>query len=360
MAIKERDPFFDNARFLLVFLVVLGHFVSPIRSDYLLLQEVNNFIGLFRMPALILVTGYFAKSFNKPGYIEKITKKILVPYLIFQFFIGLYYYNLYDYSVFNFDFLQPQYTLWYMLSLFIWNMLLFIFTKIKYPLLFAVLIGVLIGYSENAGGYLSIQRTLTFFPFFLIGFYLKKEHFGLLKLPKAKIISAVVLVFVWWSFYNLFDTAEAERWITGVYSYSAMNYIRFDIGLVQLIVYALSLLGGIAFLTFIPKRKTFFTSLGTKTAYIYILHAVIIRTFYEYYFADMIQNSNWHMYMVPLYALVLTLVLGSKPIVFLTRPFIEGKIIDYLMKPLRFLIKISKRNNKVIDKISNLINKKAA
>lgn len=362
MSLKQRDPFFDNARFLLVFLVVLGHFIAPIRSDYTFLKEANNFIGLFRMPALILITGYFAKSLNKPGFIEKITKKILVPYLIFQFFTGFYYYHLYGYTTLNVDFLTPQYTLWFMLSLFIWNMLLFIFTKIKYPLFFAILTGVLIGYSDNAGHFLTIQRTFTLFPFFLIGFYLKKEHFDLLKIPKVKIISAVGLVFVWLAFNNLFDPSEAERWVSGNFSYNAMGYIRFDIGLLQLIVYALSLIGGLAFLTFVPKKKTFFTSLGTKTAYIYILHAFIIRTFYEYYFTDLLENSTWQIYMIPLYVFILMIILASKPIVLLMRPFIEGRIVDYMMKPCRMIIRImnDKNNLKIIDKISNLINKKAS
>ncbi|MDQ0352386.1 fucose 4-O-acetylase-like acetyltransferase [Alkalibacillus filiformis] len=331
---KTRDPFIDNARFILVALVVAGHFFSPIRNDYQIIYDLNNILGLFRMPALIILTGFLSKGFMKPGYIEKITKKILIPYLVFQFAVGAYYYWLFDYSTLNIDFLRPQYTLWFLLSLFIWNLLLFVFTRIKYPLLIAVVIGVLIGYSDGAGHYLSIHRTFVFFPFFLIGFYMRKEHFEFFKVPSAKIYGLIGFVVVWFALGYFFTPGEALTWIQGRTPYEEMGYIRWDIGLGRLLIYALSLIIGFAFLTFVPKNKTFFTHLGIRTAYIYILHAAVIRTLYEFYLDDWV-NELWHYFAILLFSFILALILGSKPVVWLTKPFIEGKIVDYILFPLR-------------------------
>ncbi len=61
----QRDPYLDNARFLLVSLVVLGHMLSPVRGEHELIYKFNNLLSLFRMPALIFVTGFFAKSYYK-------------------------------------------------------------------------------------------------------------------------------------------------------------------------------------------------------------------------------------------------------------------------------------------------------
>ena len=46
------------------------------------------------MPAFILVSGFFAKGFYQKGYISKITKKLILPYLIFQLIYSIYYYFL--------------------------------------------------------------------------------------------------------------------------------------------------------------------------------------------------------------------------------------------------------------------------
>ena len=334
--VKARDPFIDNARFLLVFLVVVGHFFSPIRRDYELIYDLNNIMGLFRMPALIMLTGFLSKGFMKPGYIEKIFKKILVPYLIFQFILGYYYIFLYDKQTFYIDFLRPQYTLWFLLSLFIWNMLLFIFTRIKFPILIAIIIGVLIGYSSGAGHYVSLHRTLVFFPFFLLGFYMKKEHLNWFKKPVAKIFAIFAFIIAWFVLDYLFTQTEALRWIYGQRNYVAMGYVRMDIGLVRLLIYGLSLMVAFGFLAFVPKKRTFFTHLGMRTAYIYILHAAIIRTLYKYYLNDWI-TEVWHLWMILIFALILTIILATKPVVFLTKPLIEGKIVDYIMKPIKTL-----------------------
>ena len=339
---KTRDPFYDNARFLLVMFVVIGHFFSPIRSNYEIIEELNNMLSLFRMPALILITGFFSKGFLRPGYIEKIFKRILIPYLIFQFAFGYYYYFLYDRSEVNIDFLNPQYTLWFLLSLFIWNMLLFIFTRIKYPILIAFLIGIIIGYSDRAGFYFSIHRTFVFFPFFLLGFYLRKEHFEWVKKAPAKIFGIVGFIIVWFVVDNLFTTREASLWFSGRYSYDAMEYIRWDIGLVRALIYVLSLIVAFSFLAFVPKKKTFFTSLGMRTAYIYILHAAIIRTLYEYYLNDWV-SELWHYYVILIFGILLSFILASRPVVFLTKPFITGSIADFAMRPISKVTKVIKK-----------------
>jgi fucose 4-O-acetylase-like acetyltransferase len=93
-ALKERDYYFDNAKFLLIFLVVFGHLISPVKDQSELVYTIYNFIYTFHMPAFILISGYFTKGFFKKGYLRKILKKVLIPYIIFQVVYSFYYYNL--------------------------------------------------------------------------------------------------------------------------------------------------------------------------------------------------------------------------------------------------------------------------
>lgn len=67
----SRDSYFDNAKFLLIFLVVFGHIIRSYIHDNDALLHIYKFIYTFHMPAFILISGYFAKGFNRPGYVKK-------------------------------------------------------------------------------------------------------------------------------------------------------------------------------------------------------------------------------------------------------------------------------------------------
>ncbi|PSL40737.1 fucose 4-O-acetylase-like acetyltransferase [Planomicrobium soli] len=290
------------------------------------------------MPALIVITGFLSKNFNRPGYIEKTVKTLLVPYMIFQIIFAYYYYLLYNKNVFTFDFFQPQFTMWFILSLFIWKCLLFIFTKIKHPLLWAIVVGVGIGYVESAGHYMNVQRTLTYFPFFMLGFYLKKEHFEIAKKRSARLVGFVIFAILW-VVVTQFPAGEVQSWLAAHRSYVTNGHGQWYIGLKQLMFYSFSLLAGFAFLSFVPQRKTFFTHMGRRTAYIYILHGAIVRTLYVYVIEPEEFTTVWHYFQLPVYAIVLVLVLGSKPVNITMKFLIEGNIVDYVSAPIKWLAK---------------------
>src|SRR3954454_11961298 len=77
---KSRSKYFDNAKFILIFLVVFGHMISPYKDQDKVLFTLYSVIFLFHMPAFILISGYFAKGYRKKGYLLKTVQKILVPY----------------------------------------------------------------------------------------------------------------------------------------------------------------------------------------------------------------------------------------------------------------------------------------
>ncbi|WP_395966755.1 acyltransferase family protein, partial [Brevundimonas diminuta] len=60
-AAKPRIAVWDNARFLLIVLVVIGHAISTVRTDSQLGFALYAYIYLFHMPAMILLSGMFSR-----------------------------------------------------------------------------------------------------------------------------------------------------------------------------------------------------------------------------------------------------------------------------------------------------------
>ena len=61
MSVKTRVALWDNARFALIVLVVIGHLISTVRTDTQLGFGLYAYIYLFHMPAMIALSGLFAK-----------------------------------------------------------------------------------------------------------------------------------------------------------------------------------------------------------------------------------------------------------------------------------------------------------
>ena len=74
----KRNAFFDNARVLLIFLVVFGHMLQPFIDGSRGLHTLYIWIYTFHMPAFILLSGFFAKGSGDKGYIMKSCKKIII------------------------------------------------------------------------------------------------------------------------------------------------------------------------------------------------------------------------------------------------------------------------------------------
>ena len=58
----ERLSLWDNAKFILMTLVVIGHFADTYESSSVLLRGVTLFLYSFHMPAFIFISGLFCKS----------------------------------------------------------------------------------------------------------------------------------------------------------------------------------------------------------------------------------------------------------------------------------------------------------
>ena len=81
---NQRNYFIDNAKFLLMVLVVVGHF--GLKQFYLpQIKHITYFIYVFHMPCFIFISGFLAKRMNVGGKlrIEKIIT-IIFLYILFK------------------------------------------------------------------------------------------------------------------------------------------------------------------------------------------------------------------------------------------------------------------------------------
>lgn len=320
---KNRLSYFDNAKFFLIFLVVFGHIIRPFIDDSDTMLTIYKFVYTFHMPAFILISGYLAKGFNKKGYVSKIAKKLILPYLIFQGIYSVYYFAIAKQGASVLDPLDPHWSLWFLISLFFWNVFLFGATKLspKWALFVAFTLGITIGYFDNISNYLSLSRTFVFFPLFLIGFYLKKEHFTIITKPNVRVVAVLLLAVTFVSYFYLdFD----YEWLFGSKPYSQFGELSIFNAFIRMGFYTLTLITSLSFLSLIPTKHAFYTEWGTRTFYVYLLHGFIIQFMRN---SEVIQwlGDYQSITLLTLLSILLTAVLSTRVVKELTSPIIELK-----------------------------------
>ncbi|MGH3747645.1 MAG: acyltransferase family protein, partial [Micromonosporaceae bacterium] len=80
---RPRVALLDNAKFLLIFLVVVGHAVelTPATPTG---DAIYVWIYTFHMPAFVLIAGYLSRSFDGSAErVHRLLTTVVAPYLIF-------------------------------------------------------------------------------------------------------------------------------------------------------------------------------------------------------------------------------------------------------------------------------------
>ncbi|AJC96558.1 acyltransferase family protein [Staphylococcus hyicus] len=272
----KRDAFFDNARALLIFLVVFGHLIQPYTDAHPAVNALYLTIYSFHMPAFLFISGYFSKNVGRVGYLEKVGKKLLGPYLIFFTFFSIYYFISGKNSSIDLDPFDPVFALWFLLTLFCFNVIIVIVKNYKwtYVLPIAILIAVLAGFSSNIDGYLSWSRTLVFFPIFYIGYILGENFSKIIRWKKLVPLSFFTL-FTFFIVYYIHPIDSS--WLLGSSPYantSGWNVLLSP--LKRLTLYLIIFTTLFAFLNLVPQQRQKWTYIGSRTMYVYLLHGLFI------------------------------------------------------------------------------------
>ena len=271
---KEREYLFDNYRFFLIFLVVVGHFVEPCFKNSLIISAMRGFIFSFHMPAFIFISGYFSKSVES---LRKLIQKLLIPYFVYE----ILYYLLYTYVIHKETKLYlayPKFTLWYLAALFVWRFLTPWIRKIPYYLPLSFLAGLLIGFSE-LDNFLTIPRIVYFYPFFLAGTCFTTEYVTQIRhrFRRASCI-AVGGLSLGTLLALLCIYTSTIRICHGRYSYASMGLNATEGILTRILCYLVSFGFLFFFMILLPKTQTAFSYIGQRTLPVYIFHGLLFQT----------------------------------------------------------------------------------
>lgn len=268
---KQRDYLFDNYKVLLIYLVVVGHFIESSTKGSPFLLELKWFLVSFHMPAFLFISGYFSK---KQMPLRKIVQKLLVPYLVYE----LLYYLLY--TVFlgkdtSLALLRPKFTLWFLLALFFYRLATPYVKKLPGYLLLSVAAGLLIGCTD-LDNFLTIPRALVFYPFFLAGTLWKRDWLTRLRTPAVRLLAAAGLfAVVCFLFTDRWHHTLTVKIFYGRYSYEAMGQSIPEGMLIRLICYLISAVMILLLGILITERKTACSYLGNRTMPIYLFHGML-------------------------------------------------------------------------------------
>ena len=192
--IKELDSF----KGFLIFIVVFGHFLLPLKeSPYPLFSRSFYLIYSFHMPAFVFLSGYFGYSgWKKRGTNFRSLLSYVFLYLFMQGMLHVCDIFFYGSTRIFPDFWHASSTPWYILALIFWNVAMLpaeLFLRrregkeITVYLLFLILLSVPLSFLEvgrTLKDFLALDRTLSFAPFYYLGFLAKCYGFSFQKIYK--------------------------------------------------------------------------------------------------------------------------------------------------------------------------------
>lgn len=300
---------------------MFGHIIQPLTTESELLSVIYHFIYFFHMPAIILISGFFAKGSRHPKYLFSLIRKLIIPYIIFQAIYTVYYYLIND-SSWKTSLFEPHWSLWFLLSLFCWHIMLIGFKKLSpvVGIFVAILLGLAVGYVDQIGHDYSLSRTFVFFPFFLTGYWLTKEQLFRVKSRRYRLISLVIILMAIGLI--AFIPPFPSGWLYGSLSYAELGQPLIG-GMIRFLVYMIAFLLVFSIYAWVPKQEALFTRFGQQTIYVYLLHGLFVQFFRE---NNTIQiGSIQEFFLVMLLTLAIVLLLSSKPIFISFQPIIETK-----------------------------------
>ncbi len=281
---NKRISYYDNLKFILIFFVVLGHFLL-IQLNFKLSLSIFLFIYSFHMPLFVFITGFLGKKIEDENGKFRINKvfSLLIIYFIFKLlccFICLIFKVPFEQSFF-----VEQECPWYLLAFALWMIITYILKNIKpkYLLIFSILFALLVGYDTKVGDFLCTSRIIVFYPYFLLGYYLSKDNMkkviDFMKARKMKIISFIVLITMIIVFYIFANNLSFLKTIfTGrnCYAYLETPFdIPFKGAVMRAFSFVLAIITSLCLMALIPTRKRFYTVFGSRTMQVYVLHYLI-------------------------------------------------------------------------------------
>lgn len=327
MEAKERVSLWDNAKFLLIFLVVLGHFADYYTKDSLNMRRLFLFIYLFHMPAFIFISGLFSKNTVNHKRYRKVFEYFFI-YLFIRMFLFVTRSLCYG-EVAKFSLFPSTGVSWYIFALAVFILITMCLKDLNrtYFLIFAVVLACFTGYDSSVGSEFALSRIIVYYPFFLAGYYMEQEKLvTILKKKHITAVSAVVFAIFAFFIYRYIDRIYWVRpLLTGQNPFGSLKqYYKYGMFL-RFAYYLVVFLLIFCLISLIPQRNSIFTVWGQRSLQVYALHFGFCYLIFGNMRLDLILDKlfSGHKWILPAAFLVT---------VFLSLKFWE-KVLNFFVKP---------------------------
>jgi fucose 4-O-acetylase-like acetyltransferase len=336
---RVRTPLWDNARFVAITLVIVGHATLELISKSDPAYSVYLFVYLFHVPVFVAVSGHFAQSSRlHASDLRKLIRQLVVPYLVFEtIWTGIHWAIS---GTLSLDYTTAWWTLWFLVALVVWRLLLPLLVALRFPMTISLVLSVAAGYVGGLDDRFALARTLGLLPFFVLGWKLKQ--WGIterwMALPPVvvwRVRAVSIAVFgvaaaVIAANVGLWRDLLIRRFMLYDEDYGSFGYEQWWAGAVRLLFIGIAVILCFAFLTLMPRTTTPLTALGQATLYIYLLHSFVLYPIRESsWFQD--NTSLWVLVAAIGLSVALPFVLGSRVVQRLVRPLVEPRM-DWLFR----------------------------
>ncbi|AJE85813.1 MULTISPECIES: acyltransferase family protein [Streptomyces] len=305
-----RDPFLDNAKYLTILCVGVGHFLEPLSHGSRSTEALYFAIYAFHMPAFILISGYLSRSYTGTrNQVVRLIAGVALPYLMIQSCYTLFMRWAADDPDREFAFNKPGFALWFLVALFLWRLTTPLWKNLRHPLAVSLVVAVAASMTPSMGEDFSLMRMFQFLPFFVLGLLLRPEHFSFLGHRAVRaaalpiLLSALVVAYwavprmdpAWFGRTRSVDEFGVPTW-AGVVMFVAL--------------FGAGLLMSACFLAWVPRRRTWFTALGAGTLYAYLLHIFLVKSSreFDWYEPEWLQQPLSRLLVVLLACAVMTVL----------------------------------------------------
>lgn len=314
-------------------LVVFGHAIQRLTYDSDIAFAVYLALYAFHMPAFAIISGYFSKSSSPTKtQMARVITDILVPYVIFEALWTLTKWLIEGQA--NPNITTPSWTLWFLLALGIFRLVLPYLALLRWPLLWTVVISVGVGYMPNVDSTFSLSRTLGLLPFFALGWWLREhdvvERFRLLDFrPWWLRLSAVAVLAVtgWaaWKWLPLWQAIDLRHWLFYEESYADLGGEQWWAGASRIALMLLAVVLSAAFFALVPRGGHWWTSFGQYTMYVFLLHSFVLYPFRESGVLRNLEPTWIWLPIVTVLSVLIALALATKPVRLVFRPLVEPR-----------------------------------
>ncbi|MDO4746285.1 MAG: hypothetical protein Q4B18_06995 [Bacillota bacterium] len=290
--LKQRDYMFDTFRGLLILSIPMSHFTKMAGNQYGAMYLTGGFpeeslfgfvyitINVFVMQAFMFLSGYFSKKVDRAQ--ETAFGTFMWPYLVFT--VIYYFIRMFFMDGANLKLLTPPFALWFLFVLFFYRFFLKYMVKFNWLLPVSIMLYLLAGQVEEFGNLLALGRALSYFPFFLLGYYCSKERLawfqGLRKKPLLLALLGIVLVGI--TFLLMHSDVKVGWYLLKQSVDNFSNMMWWEDTLMRILIFFVASGWIIFMVNIIPSKKSFISYIGMNTMPVYVFH-LTLRYVVEFY-----------------------------------------------------------------------------